>query len=112
MFIRTVAAFFFFVGLTAVNVTMAQTVTENRATEKPAASEDAALPNDVSRAVKRADICHHLAGEFGGDNSDRDKEVNAALKRNRCLGVNAELQRLAVKYKDQARVLARIKAAE
>jgi hypothetical protein len=112
MFVRAAVSLVFLVGFTAVNVTLAQPNKKSQTIEKGAVSEESVLPKEVSRAVKRAEVCYYLAGEFGGDNSDRDKEVTAALKRNKCLGVNTELRRLEVKYKDQPQVLARIKAAE
>ncbi len=45
----------------------------------------AAAPADPIEAVEyRAVVCDHLSGEFGGDNSERDREVNARMDELRC----------------------------
>jgi hypothetical protein len=112
MFCRTISALVISIGLTAVNAALARAGEAVHPVEKSTASDDPSVPARVVRAIKRAEVCHYLAGGLGGDNSNRDKEVNEALKRNKCAGANAELRRLKIKYKNQAQVLARIKAAE
>lgn len=38
----------------------------------------------VARTIDRAESCLHMAGEFGGDQSDRDKEINQEMADPRC----------------------------
>lgn len=45
----------------------------------------AALPKPgVTRALDRAESCLHLSGEFGGDGSERDREINREMAHLRC----------------------------
>jgi hypothetical protein len=78
----------------------------------PHATIEPALPRDATRAIRRAEICHYLAGELGGDGSNRDREVNDALRRNRCSGAHAALERLKAKYRHRPAVVAKLAAAE
>jgi hypothetical protein len=112
MFCRAITALVCSIGLASVNVSLAQTGTASQPAERRAESEKSAIPKDAARAIKRAQVCHYLAGELGGDNSNLDKEVNDALKRNRCTSANTELRRLKIKYKNKAQVLVRINAVE
>lgn len=42
-------------------------------------------PSDPLAALEwRSVMCDHFAGEFGGDNSERDREVNARMDELRC----------------------------
>ncbi|MEI7430451.1 MAG: hypothetical protein WCL27_08335 [Betaproteobacteria bacterium] len=112
MFCRAITFLVFSIGVTFATLVLARTDTTSQSAVSQAESKDSVIPKEVARAIKRAEVCHYLAGELGGDNSNRDKEVNEALKRNRCSSANAELRRLKIKYKNQAQVLAPIEAAE
>ena len=112
MLCRAIATLVILIGVTSVDFVVAQTGTASQSAARRAESEESAIPKDAARAIKRAEVCHYLAGELGGDNSNRDNEVNDALKRNRCTSANTELRRLKVKYENQAQVLVRIKAVE
>ncbi|WP_374274727.1 hypothetical protein [Brevundimonas sp.] len=44
-----------------------------------------AQPSDPLEAIEwRAVQCEHMAGEFGGDNSERDQQLNARMDELRC----------------------------
>jgi hypothetical protein len=112
MFCRAITILVFSIGVTSATLVLAGTDTTNQSATSQAESKASVIPRDAARAIRRAEVCHFLAGELGGDNSKRDKEVNDALKRNRCSSVAAELRRLKIKYQNQAQVLASIEAAE
>ena len=48
------------------------------------AGEPMAKPNAASQTIERAESCLHLSGEFGGDRSDRDKELTQEMTRLKC----------------------------
>jgi len=109
---RVITVLVLSMGVTSIHVALAQTGTESQHVGERVESVESAIPEDAARAIKQAEVCHYLAGELGGDNSNRDKEVNDALKRNRCTSTNGKLERLKIKYKNWAQVLVRIEAAE
>lgn len=41
-------------------------------------------PKPTSDVIERAESCLHFAGEFGGDQSERDQEINREMKRLDC----------------------------
>jgi len=45
---------------------------------------ETAPANPLAALEWRAVLCDHFAGEFGGDNSERDREVNARMDELRC----------------------------
>lgn len=63
------------------------------------------------RTINQAEACLHLAGEFGGDQSDRDKEINQEMADLRCDDVVDSLKLLQVtlpnssKQRDDVRAL-------
>lgn len=94
-------------GLTALALTACKPVAEPAPPAEPAASTAPAIavpgadatwialedryrmvetaPADPVAAVEwRAVLCDHFSGEFGGDNSERDREVNARMDELRC----------------------------
>ncbi len=65
----------------------------------------------VAGMIDRADSCLHLAGEFGGDQSERDKEINQEMAALRCDDAVDALKLLQAtlprssKQRDQVRAL-------
>jgi hypothetical protein len=41
-------------------------------------------PKSTAEVIERAESCLHLAGEFGGDQSERDQEINREMNRLDC----------------------------
>ena len=97
----------FVLGLAVLALTACKPVAEPAAPVEPAApaapelaisAEDAAwtalqdrydpmetAPADPLAALEwRSVMCDHFAGEFGGDNTERDREVNARMDELRC----------------------------
>jgi hypothetical protein len=69
------------------------------------------LPADAAALVERIDACHHFAGEFNGDRSERDREVNATMTELRCDAVEADVVSMRTKYADDLAVLDALDAA-
>ena len=70
------------------------------------------IPAEVDAAIKRMELCHHFAGEIGGDSSDRDKEVGRALRRYRCERVPETIKALKRKYQSNDGVSKVLREAE
>lgn len=71
-----------------------------------AATQDTGrVPRDVRRLVERFESCVHFAGEFNGDGSVRDREVNATMTELRCDRVEQDAAALRVKYARHPRAL-------
>lgn len=71
-----------------------------------AATQDTGrVPRDVRRLVERFESCVHFAGEFNGDGSARDREVNATMTELRCDRVEQDAAVLRAKYARHPRAL-------
>ncbi len=60
------------------------------ANASPAASPDQA----TAALIERAQTCVHLAGEFGGNQSARDQEINQQMGELKCGSIARELKAL------------------
>jgi len=69
------------------------------------------LPAEVEAGIKRLELCHHLAGEIGGDGSIRDKEVGKALRRYHCDRVPGTTKWLKRKYQSNDHVSTALREA-
>jgi hypothetical protein len=56
------------------------------------------LPKAVIRLLERHESCVHFAGEFNGDGSERDRDVNATMVELRCDEVEQDEAALRRKY--------------
>lgn len=65
------------------------------------------MPPDVSEFIRRAVICNHWAGEEPYDD-DRREQIDRAVKRMRCLELDADQKALRSRYASQGEVLKRI----
>ena len=70
------------------------------------------LPAEVDAAINRLELCHHFAGEIGGDGSHRDKEVGKALRRYHCERVPEAIKSLKRKYQSNDHVSTVLRQAE
>lgn len=68
------------------------------AQEELPASGPELLPQEVQKMTERLRACEHLSGEFGGDGSERDREVSAEMEKLHCSSVAAEAEALRQKY--------------
>ena len=67
------------------------------------------LPKDARSVAERFVACVHFSGEFSGDRSERDAEVNKTMRELRCASVEKDLERIRVKYRKNAVVLGILK---
>lgn len=71
--------------------------------------EIAPLPKDVVALDDRLDQCNSLAGEFGGDNSDGDREVQRDMEKLNCGdGLAKDLHNLRQHYSRDVRITTRL----
>ena len=68
------------------------------------ASARSGMPVDVSTFVGHVEMCEHFAGEFNGDQSEHDREVNATMTKLRCDALDADRASLRKKYRSDERV--------
>ncbi|MBP7394449.1 MAG: hypothetical protein KA945_11515 [Zoogloea sp.] len=70
----------------------------------------ARLPDDVARFVERRERCDHFRGE---DSDDPQRRAYIALKQQRyCKGVDFELRRLKMRYRQDFRMRRLLKSYE
>jgi len=63
------------------------------------------LPKGVTAFIARRTACNHFAGEFNGDRSERDREVNRAMRELRCGALERDETRLAQRHATSPQVL-------
>ena len=80
------------------------------AAQSPVRPADGGWPRPVAQFIERSGDCRHFAGEFGGDGSPRDAEVNRAMDKLRCNSLPVDLRTLRRRYRADARVTARLAA--
>ncbi len=85
-------------------------LTAAAAAQPPARPADGSWPRPVAQFIERSENCQHFAGEFGGDGSPRDAEVNRQMDALRCNALPAELRTLRQRYRADAHVTARLAA--
>lgn len=80
---------------------------------KPDAAEDMqALPPEVASLAERSAMCTHFAGEFNGDGSAHDREVNQTMTELRCGSVEEDVAAARRKYANNPAVLQALDQAE
>ncbi|RYY80581.1 MAG: hypothetical protein EOO69_01405 [Moraxellaceae bacterium] len=70
-----------------------------------AASKNA-LPKEDQQFLKRYELCDHFAGEFNGDRSERDAELNREMAKLRCGSIDQEEKAFRKKYAHNKKVMA------
>ncbi len=70
---------------------------------------DALMPKDILAFLPRFSDCLHFAGEFGGDRSERDKEINKTMRQLKCHQINRKLARLTNAHKNNPDALMLLK---
>jgi hypothetical protein len=69
------------------------------------------LPRDAARLVERVTLCRHFSGEFNGDGSAHDKEVNAQMTSLKCDKITDDVKIMQAKYKRNLKVQSVLKEA-
>jgi hypothetical protein len=70
------------------------------------------FPSDVSVVIDRATTCQHFAGEFNGDGSKRDKEINTTMKNLKCNKVQNDLHAIRKRYANSKTITEALDRAE
>jgi hypothetical protein len=76
----------------------------------PASIVETTWPTPMASFIERSESCMHFAGEFDGDRSARDAEINRRMDDLRCNALPHDLQQLRKHYRTDARVNARLEA--
>lgn len=74
-------------------------------------TRQAAVPADAQRVAARSSACAHFSGEFNGDRSERDREINAAMTELRCDTIDRDVSVIRDKYPGNQAVHAALDAA-
>ncbi|MHA6494409.1 hypothetical protein ACX0MV_14315 [Pseudomonas borbori] len=62
--------------------------------------------------ASQLESCFHFAGEFNGDQSERDKEVAAAMAELRCETIESEAAAIRQKYPENPAVIEALDRAD
>jgi len=62
------------------------------------------LPNSIQALVTRAEQCKHFAGEFSGDQSVRDKEINNQMQTLGCDTLSRDIASEQQRYLDNPEI--------
>lgn len=104
--------FFSCLAIVLSNDIYAQTENSNSLNNASVVISTKKLPSDVQKIIKKAQHCYYLSGEFNGDGSERDKDINKLLMRNKCVDISKKLHTLKIKYKRQRDVLISLEAVK
>ena len=77
-----------------------------------AAGDAPKLPADAAKLVDRLANCTHFAGEFNGDQSEHDRQVNKTLMELGCNRIDTDVAAMRSKYAGNAAVLQALDQAE
>ena len=69
------------------------------------------IPADAQRVADRLDACTHFSGEFNGDGSERDREVNTTMTGLKCDTVEEDVSAIRNRYPNNRAVDAVLDAA-
>ena len=69
------------------------------------------IPADAQRVADRLGACTHFSGEFNGDGSERDREVNTTMTGLKCDTVEEDVSAIRNRYPDHRAVHAVLDAA-
>ena len=63
------------------------------------------LPRDARNVAERSGGCQHFSGEIIGDDGERDRQVNRAMKKLKCEQLEQDAERIKHKYRNNPKVL-------
>jgi hypothetical protein len=63
------------------------------------------LPDDAASVADRHKACVHFSGEFNGDGSQRDKEINTTMKTLKCGKLEKDTKAIRKRYAKDKKVL-------
>lgn len=90
----------------AVAVLTTLIAVQNIAIATPASSKNQPLPKSVNAFMERYSACYHYAGEFNGDGSARDAQLNRQMAKLRCDNIEKDTSAFRKKYATNKKVMA------
>ena len=72
----------------------------------PAPSKSQVLPKSANAFIQRYSACYHYAGEFNGDGSIRDTQLNRQMAKLRCDIIEKDTQQFRKKYAANEKIMA------
>ena len=79
---------------------------QNVAIAAPASAKNQPLPKSVNAFIQRYSACYHYAGEFNGDGSTRDAQINRQMAQLRCDTIEKDTQQFRKKYAANKKIMA------
>ena len=90
----------------AVSVLATLIAVQSVAIAAPAPSKSQVLPKSANAFIQRYSACYHYAGEFNGDGSARDAQLNRQMAKLRCDTIEKDTQQFRKKYAGNKKVMA------
>ena len=90
----------------AVAVLATLIAVQNVAVAAPASAKNQPLPKSANAFIQRYSACYHYAGEFNGDGSTRDAQLNRQMAKLRCDTIEKDTQQFRKKYAGNKKVMA------
>lgn len=79
--------------------------TQHIAIAAPLSSKTQPLPKPVNVFIERYGSCYHYAGEFSGDGSARDAQLNRQMAKLRCETIERDTKAFRKKYATNKKVM-------
>ena len=79
---------------------------QNVAVAAPASAKNQPLPKSANAFIQRYSACYHYAGEFNGDGSIRDTQLNRQMAKLRCDIIEKDTQQFRKKYAANEKIMA------
>ena len=110
-FVREIVFLSISLALAGCQPSTNQASSNNPKTEAKLAASNVAQGASDENIIESAEACAHLAGEFGGDQSERDKEVVAEQDSLKCDQAIGNLKTLKARLPKDSPLLARVTEA-
>ncbi len=89
----------------AVAVLATLIAVQNLTIAAPASAKIQPLPKSVNVFIERYSACYHYAGEFNGDGSTRDAQLNRQMAKLRCDTIEKDTQQFRRKYAANKKIM-------
>ena len=90
----------------AVAVLTTLIAVQNVTIAEAAAAKNQPLPKSVNVFIQRYSTCYHYAGEFNGDRSIRDAQLNRQMAKLRCDTIEKDMQQFRKKHATNKKIMA------
>ena len=90
----------------AVAVLATLIAVQNVAIAAPDSAKIQSMPKSVNVFIQRYSACYHYAGEFNGDGSARDAQLNRQMAKLRCDTIEKDTQQFRKKHAANKKIMA------